>query len=457
MITRSIPMAFAGVTVTFLLATGISQFWALSIEPRSTNIATNSAPSIRHLTGAAAELRHIQALLNALVLRADERPPPELLGELEAARGRLDEDVEAYKTLPALREERALWAPVERDLTQLEGAIDAVADCVERRDAAAAEAALTGVFDALADRTSDDLERTIDLNARAVQQEATEIARMRDRAFSLLLALDGVGVLVTVVAALVVVRGVDQHNRLQDANATLLRRRVDELEAFAGRVAHDVLGPLGGVSLALDALSRRCGEDPAAARTLTRARGCMHGVDRVVSDLLEFARAGARPAPDARCEVAPAVAAVLADAESDADAGGIALRAEVDATRPVACAEGVLLSLLSNLVRNAIKHMGAAPRREVVVRALERNRHLVRLEVQDTGPGLEPDLVTVAFEPHVRGPQAAGAGLGLGLATVRRLAEAHGGRVGVTTAPGRGSTFWVELPAAATPAPVAAV
>ncbi|MCO5168883.1 MAG: sensor histidine kinase [Planctomycetes bacterium] len=451
-------MAFAGVTLTFLLATGISQVWALSIEPRSTNIATNSAPSIRHLTGAAAELRHVQALLAALVLQADERPPHELLGELEAARRRLDEDVHAYQALPALQEERALWPPVERDLIQLEGAIDAVVACVERRDAAAAEAALTGAFEVLADRTSDDLERTIDLNARAVQADAHEIARMRDRAFSLLLALDGVAVLLTVAAAVAVVRGVSQHDRLQEANASLLRRRVDELEAFAGRVAHDVLGPLGGVSLALDALARQCGDDPAPARILARARGCLHGVDRVVIDLLAFARAGARPAPGGRSEVAPAVAAVLADAEADAAAGGIALRAEVGPVRPIACAEGVLLSLLSNLVRNAIKHMGATPtRREVVVRAAERDHDRVRLEVQDTGPGLEPDLVAVAFEPHVRGPQAATAGLGLGLATVRRLAEAHGGRVGVVTAPGRGSTFWVELPAAATPAPVAAV
>lgn len=52
------------------------------------------------------------------------------------------------------------------------------------------------------------------------------------------------------------------------------------------------------------------------------------------------------------------------------------------------------------------------------------------------------------FEPYFRGQAGGAEGLGLGLATVKKLAEGHGGRVGVTSERGKGSTFWFELPRA---------
>ncbi len=102
---------------------------------------------------------------------------------------------------------------------------------------------------------------------------------------------------------------------------------------------------------------------------------------------------------------------------------------------------------MQNLVRNAIRHMGEAPRRLVIVRVRSAGR-FVRVEVQDTGPGI-PELVRRnLFQPFVRGTGTV-PGLGLGLATVKRLAEGYGGRVGFQASPGSGSTFWFELPRAA--------
>jgi signal transduction histidine kinase len=132
---------------------------------------------------------------------------------------------------------------------------------------------------------------------------------------------------------------------------------------------------------------------------------------------------------------------------------GIALRVE-HAPEPVAvrCASGVLASLLSNLMRNAIKHMGSSTRRQVELR-IQARRDRIRFEVQDTGPGLPPDLLPHAFDPYVRGVGTPEPGLGLGLATVRRLVEGHDGRYGVSSQPGEGALFWFELPAAAVPTP----
>src|SRR5262249_37867099 len=64
------------------------------------------------------------------------------------------------------------------------------------------------------------------------------------------------------------------------------------------------------------------------------------------------------------------------------------------------------------------------------------------------GPGLPADLRITAFAPFVQGRDPS-SGIGLGLATVKRIVEAHGGSVGVDSALGRGSTFWFELPKAA--------
>src|SRR5581483_11406239 len=96
----------------------------------------------------------------------------------------------------------------------------------------------------------------------------------------------------------------------------------------------------------------------------------------------------------------------------------------------VAASPGVLASLLSNLVRNAIKYLGDPAERRIAVRAIAA-RAVVRFEVQDTGPGLPPSLEQTVFEPYVRAPGNQKPGIGLGLATVKRLAEAHGGAVGV--------------------------
>src|SRR5262249_48498820 len=81
------------------------------------------------------------------------------------------------------------------------------------------------------------------------------------------------------------------------------------------------------------------------------------------------------------------------------------------------------------------------------IEALRHDR-VVRLEVRDTGPGIAPAFVDHIFDPHVRGRTYGQPGIGLGLATVKRVAESHGGKVGLKTRLDEGTTFWVELPRA---------
>ena len=111
----------------------------------------------------------------------------------------------------------------------------------------------------------------------------------------------------------------------------------------------------------------------------------------------------------------------------------------------VACNKGLLTSALSNLVRNAITYLDGGPDKHVDVLAFDAGDR-VRIEVRDNGPGLPPGAESRVFEPYVRGPGTAQPGLGLGLATVKRIVETHGGAVGVESRAGAGSRFWFELP-----------
>ena len=109
------------------------------------------------------------------------------------------------------------------------------------------------------------------------------------------------------------------------------------------------------------------------------------------------------------------------------------------------CSDGELSSVLSNLVGNALTYVEAAAVRQVTIEIVDQGQEVLT-SVNDTGPGLPVDIrPETLFDAYVRGPNARGKGLGLGLATVKRIVEAHHGRVGVRSTPA-GCTFWFSLP-----------
>jgi PAS domain S-box-containing protein len=107
--------------------------------------------------------------------------------------------------------------------------------------------------------------------------------------------------------------------------------------------------------------------------------------------------------------------------------------------------------ILINLLSNAIKynHAGGA----VVVECTAKSAERLRISVKDTGPGLSPEKLTQLFQPFNRlGQEASGKeGTGIGLVMTKRLVELMGGVIGVQSAIGIGSVFWVELVRAAEP------
>ncbi len=113
----------------------------------------------------------------------------------------------------------------------------------------------------------------------------------------------------------------------------------------------------------------------------------------------------------------------------------------------VACTPGVVGSIMTNLMRNAAKYMSDSALKRITVRVASQGP-MVRVEVEDTGPGVPEGMEALIFEPYVRAEGVTQAGLGLGLATVKRLCTAYGGDVGVRSTPGKGAVFWFTLPKA---------
>lgn len=222
-----------------------------------------------------------------------------------------------------------------------------------------------------------------------------------------------------------------------------------QLEQFATQVSHDLRNPLTALSgfLELAADSPEMVDAPRAARSLERAESAAARMTAMVTDLLDFARMGGARPHFTRVDVSEIVDAVL----EDLDGAVVETGAEivVDASVFVRADDTLLRVLLQNLIANAVKFTVAAGRVPRVLVSVEQLPDGWRLTVDDNGDAVEPALRDRMFEPMQRGHDTEVQGLGIGLATCRRIALAHGGHIGLDESPAGGTRAWVVLPTAA--------
>lgn len=439
---RSIVLAFVAVVSSFLAATTYAALYARRIDALSDSIANVAGRGIEHLAAARASLRVVLDLTESDVRGGEPLDVRRLGAAVAEARAHLD----TYLALPLYADEGRPWTALERAAAELSEAASHVVENAGARATTPAAARLHGA----AERVLDAAALVIEVNARNGRELADGIKGLRQTAIAIGIALDVGAVLVAIAAFAVVRREVRRAARLQRAHEAFLERRGEELESFAGRIAHDVRNPLSAARLASD-LALRTTADAHLHDLLERAVRNLNRAEAMIEALFEFARAGAAPEPGARTRVAPVVEDLVSELRPTAAEAGVALEVEPFPDCEVACRPGALACLLANLVRNALKYMEGSATRRIAVRVLPRDDR-VRVEVEDGGPGIPPDLVGAVFEPYVRG-KTERPGLGLGLATVKKLAEGHGGAVGVRSRLGEGTLFWFELPTPAARAP----
>lgn len=224
-----------------------------------------------------------------------------------------------------------------------------------------------------------------------------------------------------------------------------LGRSNEELSQFAGQISHDLRNPLtalmGQLELAVDGLA--IDDEPLVSRALTKAESAAARMDDMVSVLLKYARTGGQLRlgdVDLGAVIAASVDDMAAAiAESDATV-------VINAPLTVPGDATLLRALFQNLIANAVKFAHAAGSRPLVEIAGEPTTTGWRITVDDNGPGVPEDNRERMFELMERGNTGDVPGMGLGLATCRRIAQAHGGRIGLESSPLGGARIWLFLP-----------
>jgi signal transduction histidine kinase len=224
-------------------------------------------------------------------------------------------------------------------------------------------------------------------------------------------------------------------------------RRLDRLAALGGLVAeivHEIRNPLVSVKTFLQLLPERAEDPDFREGFLEVAAEELRRIERLVEAVLEHARPRRGRREEERAEVPAALDAVARLVAFRAADRGVTLDVETeDAVPPAHLGEDALRQIVLNLVLNALDATVQGGRVRLRARA-EGDR--VAILVDDGGPGIPEPVRERIFEPFFSTRE--GHAGGLGLAITRRIVEEAGGRVTADDAPGGGSRFRVELPAA---------
>ena len=225
---------------------------------------------------------------------------------------------------------------------------------------------------------------------------------------------------------------------------TQLQRANAQLESFVYSVSHDLRSPLHGLQGLATALLEDYGDrldelGREYARTLVDSAQTM---EVLLRDLLAYSLLGGSLQPLNLGALLRDVVGAM-QAEIAKSGGHISIQGSLPA---VWAHRATLVHIVTNLVSNALKYVPPSRTPEVRIEAEEREP-FVRLWVRDNGLGIAPEYHQRIFRVFERLHTAeAFPGTGVGLAIVIRGVESMGGRVGVESEPGQGSSFWFELP-----------
>ena len=438
-----LSVVFTAVIGSFLATIVIALVTSRSIGSDAETIVTNSSPSIRQLATLRGSTLETELALSDYLHRGAGRP--QLGPRVDAALAKLRAVIDAYLALPAFPDEGTLHTELQEAWVRFDESVILTRRESDEHNDDEARRTFTALVSTRGDQLVDSALRAIEFNGQAGRTLAARIRRIRQRTVGVSIALAAFCGILGLAGAILLHRQGRSRRALVEAHANFLEDRAAELEQFAGRVAHDIRGPLATASMGAELMLRRITDEP-GKQQLNRIVRSLSRANAITTDLLEFARSGAQPDPGARTNVQDVLAELAAGIGPEAERAHIELRFERAPPVLVASSKGVYLSLVGNLVRNALKYMGETATRRITVRVAAEGE-TVRTEVSDTGPGIPQEKLPSLFDAYFRADRSK-EGLGLGLATVKKLAEGHNGSAGVTTAVGHGSMFWFVLPRA---------
>ncbi len=249
----------------------------------------------------------------------------------------------------------------------------------------------------------------------------------------------------TVVGAAMFFKDLTRVEQLEERER--LRDRLAALGEMAAAIAHEVKNPLAGIEVMAGLLRRRTADSPDTQAVLSDIINEAKMANAIVQEVLEFVRPLRLQVEPTR--VTDAVHSALQLAVTKVPPGSIDVVVSVSASVPhIQADQHQLTQVLTNLVINAYEAMDG--RGKVTITAVATRledgfdgREAVCIEVADDGPGMTRDVADHVFAPFfTTKPQ----GTGLGLGIVRKIVDAHDGRIDLDTVPGEGTRIRVTLP-----------
>jgi PAS domain S-box-containing protein len=228
---------------------------------------------------------------------------------------------------------------------------------------------------------------------------------------------------------------------------TQLRDSIKSLESLTYTMAHDLRAPIRAMKSLTHALMEDVPlneEGKNYAEKINKAAGRM---DQLVNDLLDYGQLTHLNFPLHPVDLKIQIEKVISETAREIQKADATIRLQ-EPLPPVSGNETLLKQVFSNLILNALKFVAPGMKPEIVLSA-ERRGSMVRIRIVDNGIGIAPehqDKIFGVFQ-RLHTTEEFG-GTGVGLAIVKRAVERMGGSVGVESAAGQGSRFWIELPGA---------
>ncbi len=236
--------------------------------------------------------------------------------------------------------------------------------------------------------------------------------------------------------------------------------RLASLGQLAASVAHEINNPLSGILNLSMVVQRIVTDDGIPPARVGEVRGYLSDISsetaragRIVGDLLAFSRRSQPHRTDADLNALVAKTIALVDHKLRLEDVTVETRLGPDLPR-VPCDASQVQQVVLNLVLNAAEAIQGRGHVTVTTRRSPAGDGVL-LVVEDTGCGMPPDVQARIFDPFFT-TKDEGQGVGLGLAVVYGIVQAHGGDIDVESAPGRGTRFRISLPLLPSPAPPAA-
>jgi signal transduction histidine kinase len=424
----------------------ITRYLYLANEQRSRRLERDSFYSIDEVNRIARDALQIELLVNDHIYEKDPAAMAPIEKNINALFLDIDQTSRVYESLIEFPDEAAEWQKARASLARLQTVVGGALELSRQNLDNEARARLMASRTESAD-LGPALTNLIAFNRKSALTATAEIDAAQNRTREVNELIRFLGLLGVGLVAVWVIRRVLAYERQLEESAELLAIQNHDLDAFAGRVAHDLKNALGPL-LIFPALLRRDATNPRRVHELAQStERSTRRTSQVIDSLLAFARASHAVDPDAAAPVRAAVESVLDETTQLASHLGATIEVGAIPDLVVRCEPGLLHVVLANVVGNAVKYLAGRPVRRVQIR-VDREDDTCRLDIADTGPGIPKDQLHRIFEPFYRVEAGRSTGSGIGLATVRRILDARSGRIEVESEEGQGTRFVVWLPLA---------